>query len=274
MSLITPSYFYGDIEIAQLNQQAVADAVQSAIDRYEAEYLEALLGYEMYQQFINGLAAPVVEQKWLDLRDGVTFTYNSRQYRWPGFTSANVFAPFVPTTQDLVITVGSTAGVMAGATAFTLPELAGTSFSLERRVFGTMIEGADYSRSNAGQTVTLLQPGDTLQPGEVFIVHYAKRNAATAPVDNTRSSIAYYVYFMYQREIATYTAGVGQITPKAENSTRNDSTVKQATAWNKMVRLHDILFLFLQQNEAVYNWYDFRPTCNDNLRYQINAWSI
>src|SRR6516225_11589969 len=80
MSLIDTSYFKGPIAIAQLGQQAVKNNLQLFINRYEAKLLQACLGYELYQDFIDGLNQSLIDQKWLDIRDGAIFDATGQ---WP-----------------------------------------------------------------------------------------------------------------------------------------------------------------------------------------------
>lgn len=270
MSLITPSYFRGEIKIAQLTQPTVLQAVQEAIDRYESEYLKKILGYQLYLDFIAGLLGSPIQQKWLDLLNGVDFT-SSLTYRltqWQGFVNVSSFTPYVPTKPESVFTVTT----QANTNTFTLPELAGADFWIERRFFGYMIDGVDYTLSNNKQTVTLAVPGDVLAPGEVFIIHYGKRAGIGGVVQNPTSPIAYYVYFMYARENATQTMGVNENAPETENGSSVYPIVKMSNAWNKMVEQNKILLDFLNVNSEVYGFQ--RMQTNRHLYYNTNVLNI
>lgn len=81
------SYFKGFLQIPNLDKDP--DAFEANyIDFYEREILLRLLGYDLYNQFIEGLEDATPAQKWLDLRDGKTFevTINQATYnvRWNG----------------------------------------------------------------------------------------------------------------------------------------------------------------------------------------------
>lgn len=54
------------------------------IDETEEEILRLILGDVLYDQFIIGIGEPVIDQKWIDLRDGAYYTYESKQYLWKG----------------------------------------------------------------------------------------------------------------------------------------------------------------------------------------------
>lgn len=98
MPIIDLTYFIGDINIAQLGQAAVQEKVGAYIDKYEAIFLRRLLGYSLSKQFLEGLQAPTVEQKWLDLRDGAEYTgKDGHLKKWTGFTdkSASSIANYV-----------------------------------------------------------------------------------------------------------------------------------------------------------------------------------
>ena len=82
MSLIDSTYFIGSLTIPQLGQPAVVDALNDFIQFQEPLFLQAALGYDLWEDFTNGLNEAIIDQKWLDLRDGVKFTPNGM---WPPF---------------------------------------------------------------------------------------------------------------------------------------------------------------------------------------------
>ena len=87
MSLIDQSYFRGEVNLPNLDKRI--NTFNSFLDQYEKEILIDLLGLELYDLFIAGLAVqPTVDQKWLDLRDGADFdlNYNGRiiKLHWIG----------------------------------------------------------------------------------------------------------------------------------------------------------------------------------------------
>jgi len=62
--------------------------IQQFIDRYEPEVLKMVLGYELSRDYAAALAGGSPAQKWLDLRDGVefSFVYDGKTIldKWPG----------------------------------------------------------------------------------------------------------------------------------------------------------------------------------------------
>lgn len=70
-TIITPFDFIGENAIAQVQiVTAVEENLQWFINKYEPKFLKILLGDDLYQEFITGLAVlPTPDQKWLDLRD-------------------------------------------------------------------------------------------------------------------------------------------------------------------------------------------------------------
>lgn len=69
MSIITPTAFKAQNSIAQREQPAVAALIQEFIDKYEPLFLKKLLGIDLYNEFIAGLAEDPIDSKWISLRD-------------------------------------------------------------------------------------------------------------------------------------------------------------------------------------------------------------
>ena len=59
--LIDSSYFLGPLTIAQLGQQSVIDDLNNFIDRFEPVIMEAALGYDFYQIFLDIMVLLVVK---------------------------------------------------------------------------------------------------------------------------------------------------------------------------------------------------------------------
>ena len=69
MSLIDLTYFRRGINVAQLSQPEVREVVESYVDMYEPYLLSVFLGQSLHNDLLQGLQAPVVDQKWLDLKE-------------------------------------------------------------------------------------------------------------------------------------------------------------------------------------------------------------
>lgn len=85
MSFIDKTYFYGELSIAQLSQPAVAASLQSILDFREQQLLSALMGYNLYNDFMAGIVVmPTPDALWKDIRDGKEYTYFGNKVKWPG----------------------------------------------------------------------------------------------------------------------------------------------------------------------------------------------
>lgn len=91
-NLIDKIYFIGELNIAQLSQQAVRDNLTVVINKREPEYLEKVLGYAFYQLYKAGIIAG--EQIWKDIRDGAEYV-NADGFtkKWTGFANAALQSP-------------------------------------------------------------------------------------------------------------------------------------------------------------------------------------
>ena len=82
MSLIDSSYFVGEYEITNVIGSAAPVVINAAklttfIVKYEPEYLKALLGTALYDEFIAGLAVlPTPDSKWTALKNKIIDTTN------------------------------------------------------------------------------------------------------------------------------------------------------------------------------------------------------
>ncbi|MHB9057114.1 MAG: hypothetical protein ACYC2P_13370 [Paludibacteraceae bacterium] len=89
MSLIDTGYFYGEINIAQIDQATVSSAVTNFIAKYEPKCLKQLLGVGFAIDFMDQVdpVSGTVAQRWLDLLNGKTYVYEGRTYQWMGFVN-------------------------------------------------------------------------------------------------------------------------------------------------------------------------------------------
>lgn len=85
--IIDTSYFFGDILIGQLSEQAVQDKVNWFINQYEPEILRGLLGYETYKL----MSAETPEQRFVDIKTGKEYTDEKGILRkWDGLVSGKI----------------------------------------------------------------------------------------------------------------------------------------------------------------------------------------
>jgi len=90
MSLIDTSYFIGDILIPNTDKPQVQEDIEQAIDQYEKEILQNLLGYTLWKDFSAEQDAPV-QTRWIDLINGVEFSFelhgNTIDTKWNGLVN-------------------------------------------------------------------------------------------------------------------------------------------------------------------------------------------
>lgn len=110
MSIIDSTYFIRDINIPV----SAYNDLDSYIATYEKEMLIKLLGYPLWLEFTTALAgehpeipavieddviitpaipAVVADQKWIDLRDGKTYTFAGVEVRWNGLKNTDKISP-------------------------------------------------------------------------------------------------------------------------------------------------------------------------------------
>lgn len=306
MSLINSSYFIGPLTIAQLGQPSVENNLNLFINRAEPQLLEAALGYDLWQDFMTGLQQPVIDPKWLALRDGVTFksvsswpgwywgfTWFNRYYwmnsqrsiRFPGFAAPISFTAPVNSLPQINLIAGNvtgnpTAGVpnpTPGTNTYTWSGLANAIYSIERRQSGTMLVGIDYALSNNNQTITLLKPGDLFGNGEVFILKFSQSVMTGAPSSSYVSPIAGYVYYCWVRDQLTMNTGAGVVKNKPENADLSNPSMRMADAWNQMALDIFKMWQYLESkwyiDQTIYPSYD-RTKIDYAFFQPINVFNI
>jgi hypothetical protein len=100
MALIDTSYFVGELNIPDTDNPNVAERLTFFISKYEEQLLRNVLGNALYAAYVAGIAAATPDQKWLDLRDGKTYTDQAGKTKyWMGFrkasTKQSLIAPYV-----------------------------------------------------------------------------------------------------------------------------------------------------------------------------------
>lgn len=98
MSLIDATYFRGELSIGSKSSPAVLESLQFFIAKYEPDCLDRLLGLGFAEAFRTGIQEDPIQQRWIDLRDGVIYTWKDRQRKWVGFTNegkASILANYV-----------------------------------------------------------------------------------------------------------------------------------------------------------------------------------
>lgn len=87
MSIIDHTFFKGKINLPQTANTEGRNIVTEFIETYEPEYLKKALGYDLWKAFTDGIAGSPggYDQRWIDLLEGLEFTYLDKPYKWAGF---------------------------------------------------------------------------------------------------------------------------------------------------------------------------------------------
>jgi hypothetical protein len=102
MSFLSASDF-DVIPLSIPNLDQVVNSFQDYLDLKEEEILRSLLGADLYDSFIAGLAEDYPEDRWVNLRDGSNYEYNSRVYAWVGvvkFLKPYIYSSWLRDTWD------------------------------------------------------------------------------------------------------------------------------------------------------------------------------
>jgi hypothetical protein len=307
MSLIDSSYFIGPLTVAQLGQQSVRDNLNLFINRAEPQYLEAALGYDLWQDFLTGLAQPVIDPRWLALLNGVKFTSVSNwpnwyvgfnMYNWyywlnsqrslyfPGFATQTTFVSPTPLSPTITLIAGNPTGnptpnvpnPVVGANSYTWSGLANATYTINRRGVGPLILNVDYALSNNNQTFTLLAVGDKWGAQDVLILTITSANNVGAPSNQYVSPIAGYVYYLWVRDQISMNTGAGIVQPNPENAQNANPSWRMVDAWSQMVQDTFKLWqyleaMYVQNGPTYYVNYD-RTKINYPFFQPINTFNI
>lgn len=97
MSLIDTTYFVNDLNVPLSSNATLNSVFTEAIARYENEILKDLLGYTLWKEFTDAVAAATIQsplaQKWVNLRSGADlefeFSGNMINTRWNGLLNSD-----------------------------------------------------------------------------------------------------------------------------------------------------------------------------------------
>lgn len=76
----------------------------------EVRIVKELLGITLYNAYVTGLEAATPDQKWVDLRDGAEYTYNSVEYEYAGLKNLlipRIYSEWLRETRDKFTDVGT-----------------------------------------------------------------------------------------------------------------------------------------------------------------------
>ena len=92
--IIDETYFVRRLNLPQKGNPEGLAEILSFIEQYEAEYLQCVLGRELWQAFTDGTdGSGIPAQRWADLLDGKDFTYKKCMHNWTGFKPDDKLSP-------------------------------------------------------------------------------------------------------------------------------------------------------------------------------------
>lgn len=282
--LIDKSYFVGPLTIAQLGEKAVRDDLNNIINLWEPVIMEAALGYDFYQAFMEGIEVGSDEtpaQRWLDLLNGVAFANLSGiKKRFVGFAGGQNSTTLLATQRDdLTIYGGVTAGFNIGDNKYTDASLKGWNFQLEFFGAGTTDRGVEWNYiANGG--IQLTDVDYTISPDERWVIHFTGKKVqgfSTMVGSNLRSPLAGFIYYEYMRNLFRQVTGVGVVKSESENAQVASPHQLMGDAYNAAVKQIYVLWEFLQvstQNtdNNVYPEWDYRQVYGYGFGMGVYGW--
>lgn len=274
--IINSSYFIGDLNIPHTASPEVAATLNTIITQREKEYLNKLLGYELYKAFINGLAVTTPAQRYLDILLGQEYTgFDSRLHKWEGLidTSIDNSQNNVSATTGLFFTVGAPNGPIDGSTIYNNSAIYNFPYSVFQRSYGALeLLKADNSNIATADIANVPSGGFSWLKGIKFslndkylitlanpIVTVTSTTAALAP----SSPIADYCFYWWLCQKHSLTASIGQVKQKTQNGSVVSEKYKACKAYNAMVDKSAKLYFFLYANASIYP--EFVPN-NETVR--------
>ena len=270
--LINSIYFIGDINVPNTDSEAVVEALDFFISKYEPDLIQKALGYGFYKAFMQGITVvspTVIEQRWIDLIYGVEYTNSyGNLSKWRGLieTDAPVysFGSGLMYRKPELIQADVTTGFISGVNTVTFDgsdgkaDWRGWEIIPERIGQGTMKKNIDYSWDITTGEWTVLAPADIFQAGEYFFVQFQlqQQTANQSSAQLQKSILAYYVYYWYSRNNATQTTGLGEVRTEPTGAKAELGIAKQAFAWNTVVDWLQELYWYLQATSDTYPEYN------------------
>jgi hypothetical protein len=259
---IDKTYFVGPLTIAQLGQPAVEDDLNNFIALWEPKILEAALGYDFYQAFLEGLnvgSDEQPEQRWLDLLNGVSFAnVSGTKRKWVGFAGGdNVQTVVSAQRPNLTIYAGITPGFAQDDYKYSNSGLATWNYDLELFGAGTLEYGVDWEYK-AGGGFVLKDTSYQTAYNERWILHFTGKKTVTVDSGNQNlvSPLAGFIFYEYMVNLTTQNTGIGVVKSESENSIVYSPARKMADAYNQAVKDMLILWEFLQvKTQATPNVY-------------------
>lgn len=280
MAFIDRSYFIGELNIPNKDQVAVQEQLDYFIEKYEKEFLEQCLGYELYRDFMAGLTGSPIDTKWNELLSGAAYSNrSSRPANWKGLVylpGSLINAIDAANTITIIVGRGEAGDPVSGQSRVLLPSsLIGKQFTIEQRAFGQLRSDEYTITTDNGQTYFQLPTGRAFSSGDTYFYKVATLALNTTTGAVKQSPIANYVYFHYMQYAYSQTTGVGEVQTKAENAAGVSPAVKMARAWNEMCHWLWEMFEFLDTKQDDYSPWKYVSSYDMTRRFRlINAYGI
>lgn len=252
--IIDSTYFTNRLNLPQTGNSAGLAEVQDFIDQYEPEYLQCVLGYDLWQAFINGIdGSGLPEQRWIDLLQGKEFTKHNCIYKWSGFaplTEGGSYDIDSSNFQDFTTGGPEEFDPVAGASTMTLPPEFVDVVGLKIYIRGTgWLKPSEFSVT--GNSLALLG-GLVFNLGTVIFLQVGLRLSIISGAITKLSPIANYVFYQFVDEREEDFTLVGNVKSTTENNRVVNATTRLVYTWNRMIDMNMLLYNFLQVNKAVY----------------------
>lgn len=267
--IITPSYFQLKLSLPQRGDSIGEGELINFINRYEPEFLEKVLGLDLYDAFMTGLQELVIEDRWVKLLNGAKFNWKGITRKWIGFLPLSAGSTItVSSNNELNLTVGESGeydpAPLSGS--FILPpDFVNVPISIELRGTGTLKAGVEYEITSLAPNQVSLLNGFELNDGAVLTLK--KGTGLTIGTDSTLkvSPIANYVYYQFVEDNNVVMDNLGAVLADKDNNARVSPQEKMIDAWNRMVDMNRDLLAYLTVNRNLYpEWNQYRAwPCHD-----------
>lgn len=87
MSIIDSTYFRGRLALSQVGNPQGLIIVNQFIADYEDEFLQCVLGFDLWNAFLAGIDDSNPEDRWLWLLNGQNYTWKGCNGSWTGFSN-------------------------------------------------------------------------------------------------------------------------------------------------------------------------------------------
>lgn len=87
-TIIDHTYFVLNINLPQATTSEGIGTIQGFINKYEPDFLNKALGYNLAKAYLVGIAEMTPDQKWKDIRDGAEYTNGTNSNKWMGLQNS------------------------------------------------------------------------------------------------------------------------------------------------------------------------------------------